>query len=103
MAVESYSRANHVCAFARSAANEAIVVAVPRLCATLLAEKRDSPMGPEVWGDTTIELPRHLNDREYHNVFTGESFRPSLGDAVGHLSMGELLSNFPCVLLYSGG
>ena len=93
------SRAEHVCAFARHTADQAVVVAVPRLCATLLAEKRDAPIGHEVWGDTRIELPTELADFSFRNVFGGENVKRP--DSSGALQLGDIFEFFPVVLLCS--
>jgi (1->4)-alpha-D-glucan 1-alpha-D-glucosylmutase len=75
------------------------VVAVPRLCATLLAEKRDAPIGHEVWGDTRIELPTELADFSFRNVFGGENVKQP--DSSGALQLGDIFEFFPVVLLCS--
>jgi (1->4)-alpha-D-glucan 1-alpha-D-glucosylmutase len=48
-------RADHVVAFARRLHHECLIVAVPRLCASL-ARTGSPPLGERVWQDTSIEL-----------------------------------------------
>src|SRR5581483_3373431 len=93
------ARADNVCAFARERAGRVALVAVPRLCAGLLAEKRETPLGSQIWGDTRIELTASIRDFTYENVFTGEKANIEGGGAVALLPMADLLSDFPVGLL----
>jgi len=63
--------AEHVCAFARVHGDATLIVAVPRLVATLGA----GPPGPlgALWGDTTIVCPEQPSVAELANVFSGET------------------------------
>jgi len=88
--------ATHVCAFARRHGNRAVIALVPRLPLRLLGEHHAEPVGAAVWGDTALELPSELADREWRNVFTGELHRASVA-----LSLGRLLACFPVALLSS--
>ncbi len=94
-------RRDHVCAFARSAGDDAMLVVVPRLVVRLADGAERPPLGPEVWGKTGLLLPPHLAGRSYRNVFTGEVLA-SGGDAraAGPL-LGEVLGRFPVALLGS--
>jgi (1->4)-alpha-D-glucan 1-alpha-D-glucosylmutase len=95
------SRADHVCAFARYAGDEVVIAVVPRLCATLLADKKETPMGAEVWGDTRIDLPLEIENRAYRNVFTEKSIAVDLSGGTASLAMAEILKSFPVGLLVS--
>jgi (1->4)-alpha-D-glucan 1-alpha-D-glucosylmutase len=90
------SKPEHVVAFARQSGQGAAIVVAPRLIATLLGEKHQTPVGPEVWSDTRLELPSSVKGGSLRNVFTGEkvSFRD---DASPALSV--LLEKFPVALL----
>lgn len=77
--------AEHVCAFARTANDRRIVVAVPRLCARLLGGKEALPIGKEVWGDTRLGVQ-------------GEHIDLLSGKAVGN-SAGEVFGRLPCAVL----
>ena len=93
-------RADHVCAFARHAGEDNIVIAVvPRLCATLLAERKEVPIGREVWGDTQIDLASEVRTGNYRNVLTGQSITLESGGA--SVPMAEILKFFPVGLLVS--
>jgi (1->4)-alpha-D-glucan 1-alpha-D-glucosylmutase len=86
--------AAHVCAFARCYADRAFITLVPRLTVGLLSELPLLPMGPEVWGDTTVELPDEIAGCEWTNVFTGE-----VHTAASSFAVGRLLACFPEALL----
>jgi (1->4)-alpha-D-glucan 1-alpha-D-glucosylmutase len=101
---------DHVCAFARCAGDDVVLVVVPRLVVRLTGGIERPPLGRDVWGKTALLLPPHLAGRSYHNVFTGEVLlsacaRPpeiqnSSWGAPG-LLVGDLLGRFPVALLHS--
>jgi (1->4)-alpha-D-glucan 1-alpha-D-glucosylmutase len=94
-------RADHVCAFARERERVVAMVAVPRLCATLLADRKDRPTGQEVWGDTRIELPPEIRRASYRSVFTGEEIAAEQNGEGLSLMLSSLLGKFPVGLVYS--
>ena len=89
-------RSAHVCAFARKQEGQVLVVAVPRLCVTLLGDSGESICDPSVWTDTRVEIP-HSEIECFHNVFTGECL-PMRGGRDG-LSVGRLFRQFPVAAL----
>ncbi|MFH2212580.1 MAG: malto-oligosyltrehalose synthase [Pseudomonadota bacterium] len=88
--------AMHACAFARYHENRTLITLVPRLPARLLGDRNTLPLGPEVWGDTVLELPGKLAGLEWRNVLTGECHA-----AASQMALGQLLTCFPVVLLVS--
>ena len=88
--------AMHVCAFARRAGTRSVIAVVPLLPARLLGERNIPPLGPEVWGDTVVELPRELAGISWRNVLTGERHA---ADQTQPMSV--LLASFPVALLAS--
>jgi (1->4)-alpha-D-glucan 1-alpha-D-glucosylmutase len=92
--------ANHVVAFAREHEGRSAIVAVPRLCATLLGETHESIGDARIWGETRLEV-EHSGAGCYHNVFTGECY--PLGDQSVHswLPVAQLFRYFPVALLLS--
>ncbi len=92
---------DHVCAFARSLDDAAMVVVVPRLVVGLARESEQSPMGLEVWGQTRLLLPAHLAGRPYRNVFTREVLLPDSYQGTSGPLLGTLLGQFPVALLQS--
>jgi (1->4)-alpha-D-glucan 1-alpha-D-glucosylmutase len=89
----SGQKREHVCAFARRHAQEAVLVAVPRLVYELTGGEQRSPTG-EVWGDT--ELPAPPETTKLRDVFTGKEIQPG---ARGTLLCRELFAHFPVALL----
>ena len=54
----SGERATKVCAFARRCEGDLLITIAPRLYLRLLGDRELPPLGEEVWGNTTVELPR---------------------------------------------
>ncbi|MGA8493756.1 MAG: malto-oligosyltrehalose synthase [Terriglobales bacterium] len=92
-------KAAHVVAFAREHGGRTAIVAVPRLCATLLGESRQTVCAEDVWGDTSIEFPGTGNAC-FHNLFTNECI-PVSGREAQRLPIAKLLVHFPVALLQS--
>jgi (1->4)-alpha-D-glucan 1-alpha-D-glucosylmutase len=93
--------AAHVCAFARRLGGCAVVAVVPRLTAKLLGAREmppTGPTGPEIWGDTQVEVPRDLAGRPWTEVLTGRT-----GDTLGAaLAPARLFATLPVALLAVG-
>jgi (1->4)-alpha-D-glucan 1-alpha-D-glucosylmutase len=91
----SGAKRDHVCAFAWQNANLTLIVAVPRLVAGLTRLAAVEPLGPEVWGDTRIVLPRKFEESAYKNIFTGEKLETV--NQAGRLSLhvADILATFP--------
>ncbi|WP_448206338.1 malto-oligosyltrehalose synthase [Azospirillum sp. sgz302134] len=77
------TRAEHVVAFARTLADDAVVVATPRLMGSL-GERPD-------WGDTSVPLPR---GQRWRNALTGATL-----EADGAVTAAALFQDFPVALL----
>jgi (1->4)-alpha-D-glucan 1-alpha-D-glucosylmutase len=80
--------ADRLCAFSRSHAGVALVVAVPRLVYGLF---RDGEPGD--WGTTGLALP---SPGRWHNVFTGAAF-----DDGNRIAAAELFAEFPVAVLFA--
>jgi (1->4)-alpha-D-glucan 1-alpha-D-glucosylmutase len=93
------SKAAHVCSFARQTQHEAVVIAVPRLIATLLGDKKEFPMGSEVWGDTRIDLPENFANRTLRNALTDQVMQVGHGSDGPCVPMATALQQFPVALL----
>ena len=93
-------RASHICAFAREYEGRMAIVAVPRLCATLLGDDFDTPSNQSLWGDTQLEIPQTAATC-VHNSFTGECVALRGGESKRTLTVGEILRDFPVGLLLS--
>jgi (1->4)-alpha-D-glucan 1-alpha-D-glucosylmutase len=93
-------RAEHICAFAREYEGRSVVIAVPRLCATLLGQGFSTPCADALWGDTQIEIP-DAKGMCYHHVFTGECIPLGGNEQMRFLPAARLLRDFPVALLLS--
>lgn len=89
--------APHVCAFMRRYKREKVLVAVPRLT-TALTERGRFPLGPAVWHESSLNLPR-ATARAWTNVLTGERVQPRSRSS--HILLRDLFDQFPVALLYS--
>jgi (1->4)-alpha-D-glucan 1-alpha-D-glucosylmutase len=87
-------RAEHVCAFAREAGEDHVVIVAPRWLTRLEGPGR-LPLGPDAWGNTAVSLTGLPAAPRYRNVFTGESVDPSL-------PLASVLATFPVALLERG-
>lgn len=97
------AQAAHLCAFARTLPGTTALVVVPRLVLGLLAGRDHPPLGPEVWKDTRLVLPRTLAGRPFRHVFTGQCLHPSPAGAQTALRLAEVFEQFPVALLEPAG
>jgi (1->4)-alpha-D-glucan 1-alpha-D-glucosylmutase len=95
------AKSDHLCAYARVHPSGTIVVLVPRLFARLLGDKPGLPMGEEVWGDTTVELPEELRGAAFVSILGTSVHLPE--DVNGVICVGRALGDFPIGLLSSSG
>ena len=86
------SRSNHIIAFARRKDEHWALTIAPRFLTSIVSEN-ELPLGQDVWGDTSIEMPADA-PRAWRNVFTGEVI-----SAQGSISVAEALDRFPVALL----
>ena len=92
-------KSEHAVAFARRQAGRTIVVAVPRLCARLMGDTRNTICDESVWENSTLQIP-HDNVTCYHDLFTGECL-PLNGVETRSVPLGRLFRNFPVSVLVS--
>ncbi|HEY7329710.1 MAG TPA: malto-oligosyltrehalose synthase [Gemmataceae bacterium] len=95
----SGSKRDHVCAFARSTNDAAILVVVPRLVVRLADAIERPPMGAGVWKTTRLVLPATLAGRSYRNILTGEVLTTDNQDGTSGLWLSHVLGSFPVCLL----
>ncbi len=87
------TRAGHVVVFSRSANDQAVIVAVPRLCVqACMAQKAPLPAA-EFWGDGAIALPAELQGRSWRNVLDPRMM------TVSALDFAALFADFPAAVL----
>jgi (1->4)-alpha-D-glucan 1-alpha-D-glucosylmutase len=94
------ARRDHVCAFARSTGEHAVLVVVPHLVVGLVGGAECSPLGSEVWGNRRLPLPAHLAYRTYRNLFTGETLAPAGDHGAPGIPLAIALGQFPVALLH---
>jgi (1->4)-alpha-D-glucan 1-alpha-D-glucosylmutase len=97
VAVEG-TKADHVIAFVRKAETGRVLVVVPHLVAGLLNDFDLPPLGPQVWGDTQVQLPECARPEKYQNAFTGEVIEPETTDGHTKIAVSEILAKFPVAL-----
>lgn len=91
-------KAEHVVAFAREYEGSYAIVAVPRLCATLVGDTFERAPDESVWGNTKIELP-DSKVACFHNQFTGECTPVEIAGGERSLSVAKIMRTFPVALL----
>jgi (1->4)-alpha-D-glucan 1-alpha-D-glucosylmutase len=94
------AKADHVVAFIRKDEHASVLVVVPRLVASALADSNLPPTGSSVWGDTQVLLPSGSISKNYQNAFTGEAKDIPLGDP--KIAVSELLAHFPVAVCLLG-
>jgi len=97
----SGNRSEHVVAFAREHEGRTVMIAVPRLCASLLSENRDTICDEMLWEDTRVELIGP-SPTCFHNFFTGECIPAQTSGDRHFLPFSKLFRHFPAVLLVPG-
>jgi (1->4)-alpha-D-glucan 1-alpha-D-glucosylmutase len=91
------ARSRNVISFARDLDGAAAVVAAGRFFAGLGAAS-NRPVGPEIWGDSTLALARDLRSGEYRNALTGRSVWTG-GDGGRTLLLAEVFADLPVAIL----
>jgi (1->4)-alpha-D-glucan 1-alpha-D-glucosylmutase len=91
-------KADHVFAFARRQGDEAALVVVPRF-PSRLAPPGAPPIGPDVWGDTSLFLPEWTGPLKFRDRFTGAEVTLEAVDGGAGVRVAEVLRDFPVALL----
>jgi len=92
------ARAEHVLAFARRGGGSTLVAVVPRLVATLSADRDYTVPKADAWGDTRLDLGS-LGDGRWRDLFSGVE----VGADGGSVRVAEVLGGFPVALLVREG
>ncbi|OPY67651.1 MAG: Maltooligosyl trehalose synthase [Syntrophorhabdaceae bacterium PtaU1.Bin034] len=90
-------RAGQVCAFARKAGHNEIIVAVPRFLFRL-TEDHSLTLKDGVWEDSFLLIP-FLKDVLFENLFTGEMVQATIHEKKKRLYLADLFGSFPVALL----
>jgi (1->4)-alpha-D-glucan 1-alpha-D-glucosylmutase len=76
----------------------AAVFIAPRLCHRLVTSEQPLPLG-ECWKTSRVMLPAAVRDREFQDVITGATIRPTRGGDSAWLFVGEALRVLPVAML----
>jgi maltooligosyltrehalose synthase len=76
-----------------------VLTVVPRLYARLLGDRDALPLGPAIWGDTAIELPRNCGIATLRNELDGASLQPQEHDGRHFVLASKVFASFPVALL----
>jgi (1->4)-alpha-D-glucan 1-alpha-D-glucosylmutase len=93
------SRHDRLFAFARRHGGQLAVTCVPRLIGGLLGEATTPPLGPEVWGDTVVQLPASASGRKFRDVFTDVVLTAAAHGSAAQLDATSIFERFPIALL----
>jgi (1->4)-alpha-D-glucan 1-alpha-D-glucosylmutase len=92
--------AERVCAFARQAGDETLVLVVPRLIGGFIGE-HGLPVGAAVWGDTWVELPPEQAPAQWTCVLTGQTLATQAQGETPGLALAQVFAAFPYALLHA--
>jgi (1->4)-alpha-D-glucan 1-alpha-D-glucosylmutase len=93
------AKAKHILAFARRVGDSTAILAVPRLWAQL-TEKETPIANPEMWQDTSIQIPAEWPEVSYRNEVTSEECLAVRGEnGVNAISAASLFQVIPWALL----
>jgi (1->4)-alpha-D-glucan 1-alpha-D-glucosylmutase len=93
------SRSRHVVAFARSAKNQTVVALTGRFFLKM-CNSHAKPIG-DIWGNTTVALPKKMTHQSFRDVFTGRTIEPIPSDGHFVLPLGKVFSECPFALLFA--
>ena len=93
------AHAEHVFSFVRRHAEQAALVAAPRLLVKLMSDPSGLPHGASIWGDTMLPLPQELAGRTWQALFTGETLTPTQHVGKPALPAAQVFGRFPVAVL----
>ena len=93
------THADHVFAFARRLGDACVLVAVPRLLATLVTGSEAVPVGEAVWHDMRLVLPAEIPEDDWRNILTNTSISATEQDGRRSMPVSAALLIFqsPCL------
>jgi (1->4)-alpha-D-glucan 1-alpha-D-glucosylmutase len=92
-------QAAHLCAYARISGERIVITLAPRFFVGLLGESDSFPLGEAIWGNTTVELPFHKQDKQYTCAFTGKELKQHQQLSGSYLPIAQVLAEFPVGLI----
>ncbi len=92
--------ASHLCAYARIEGGRYVIAVAPRFFASLLdADQPSLPLGGDIWGNTTLDIPFHQQDTQYICAFTGKELIPDQKLSSWNFPIAQVLVDFPVGLI----
>ena len=98
----SGEHADRLVGFARTRGTDALLVVVPRLCASRPRSASGFPLGVEGWGETVVHVPESLAAATWRDELAGGRLDRPAGAAAA-LDVAFLLRAFPVAVLSSTG
>jgi (1->4)-alpha-D-glucan 1-alpha-D-glucosylmutase len=92
------ARLDHLFAFARTSDAGHVIIAVPRLVASLAPEPDVPPLGERVWGDTVLDLTGLPETGGYRNALTDRCVAVQR-DGLPALRAADVFARFPIAML----
>jgi (1->4)-alpha-D-glucan 1-alpha-D-glucosylmutase len=93
------ARARHVAAFSRDFENQTLLALTGRFFLKL-CNSHNKPVG-EVWGNTTIALPKRMGKPAFRDIFTGETIAVEEREGGPVLALSNVFSRCPVALLFA--
>ncbi len=94
--------ADHVFAFARRLGDVCVVVAVPRLLASLISGSQETPVDGAIWQNTRLVLAAEIPRLVWRNIFTGEQLFTDDHEGRRTLAAARVFAHFPVAMLVNG-
>jgi (1->4)-alpha-D-glucan 1-alpha-D-glucosylmutase len=92
-------RARNVVAFSRALGNQALIALTGRFFLKL-CNSHGKPVG-DVWGNTTIQLPKKTEHKSFRDIFTGETISADQREDGLFLPVAKVFSHCPVALLFA--
>jgi (1->4)-alpha-D-glucan 1-alpha-D-glucosylmutase len=93
------NRARHVVAFQRATGNQTLIACTGRFFVKL-CNSHSQPIG-DVWGNTSIALPRKIAHSTFRDIYTGLTVTAEERDGGRFLPAGQVFSHCPVALLFA--
>jgi len=92
-------RARNVVAFSRALGNQTLIAVTGRFFLKL-CNSHGKPIG-EVWGNTTIQLPKKIEHKSFRDIFTGETITAEEREDGLFLPVAKVFAHCPVALLFA--
>jgi (1->4)-alpha-D-glucan 1-alpha-D-glucosylmutase len=93
------NRARHVVAFSRAIAAQTLIAVTGRFFLKL-CNSHNKPIG-DVWGNTTVALPKKTAHMRFRDIFTGDTITAEERDGSLFLPVNKVFSRCPVALLFA--